>query len=183
MTQQPEEEWRWVVGYEGMYEVSNLGRVASHVGRGRRSGRHLLKLSPNDKGYLAVTLCRNGHQEKSSVHRLVARAFVNGYAPDREVNHRDLDNRHNAATNLEWVTPDENRLHAYAAKRIGPWAPSPPPRRIHPRAGNVVHSAETVQAIRAIGDAQTSRAVGQMFGISKSQVNRIRSGQNRSRTT
>jgi hypothetical protein len=72
------EEWRWVVGYWGLYKVSNTGRVLSYAGRGKRSGPQILQGKRNDKGCAYVTLCRSGYQKTISIQRLMAAAFVGG---------------------------------------------------------------------------------------------------------
>lgn len=99
------EEWRPVVGYEGLYEVSNTGRVRS-VDRydNRNCFRKGKVLSPgkNTKGYLSVVLNCNGKRKTITVHRLVAEAFL--LNPDNlpEVNHRDEDKTNNRVDNLEF---------------------------------------------------------------------------------
>jgi hypothetical protein len=180
------EEWRPVVGYESFYEVSSLGRVARSI-----YGRRRIKSAwPNDKGYLRLVLCCKGKQRTVSVHQLVARAFVDGYAPGLEVNHKDLNKRHNEASNLEWVTGDGNRQHYCAAHGFVYPSLRSTPRALRVRAAprpllgrRILHSESTVEAIRAIGRSQTSRTIAQLFGLSKSQVNRILSGENRARAT
>ena len=109
------EEWRTIEGYEGLYEVSNLGRVRSldmYV-KGRYGNYRLHKgkvLSPaKDKnGYLKVNLCYNGKDKIIRVHRLVAGAFVSN--PDNlpEVNHKDEDKTNNNVENLEWCNRKDN---------------------------------------------------------------------------
>lgn len=105
-----EEEWRDVVGYEGLYRVSNLGRVKSlnynHTGEER-----LLSLKPNKGGYIVIKLYKKGEKEYFLVHRLVAEAFIPN--PDNlpEVNHIIDDFEHrsdNRVENLEWCTKDYN---------------------------------------------------------------------------
>jgi hypothetical protein len=99
------EEWRPVVGYEGLYEVSNLGRV--------QRGDRLRKLSPNDYGYIVVQLWRDGQYRQFLVHVLVAAAFL-GPCPDGyEVNHKHGDKADNRASELEYMTRSDNNKHAY----------------------------------------------------------------------
>lgn len=91
------EIWRDIEGYEGLYEVSNKGRV-------KRAGK---VLSPNynpRSGYATVVLCKNGVQKRLYIHRFVAMAFApNPYKLDC-VNHKDENKKNNAADNLEWCT-------------------------------------------------------------------------------
>ena len=110
------EEWRPVKGYEGLYEVSNLGRVKSLVvcRWGKYTERDLiLKAQKNPRtGRYAVGLHMGGKTKLATVYRLVATAFVNGSDGKSEVNHIDGDKTNDVASNLEWVTGQENKAHA-----------------------------------------------------------------------
>lgn len=108
----PHEIWRDIRGYEGLYQVSNFGRVKSfHFGKEK-----LRKLVLNDKGYLLVGLNKAGKTKKFGVHILVATAFLPNLENKPEVNHRDGNKQNNHVSNLEWVTERENVQHAF---RIG----------------------------------------------------------------
>lgn len=101
------EEWRAVMGYEGLYEVSSDGRVRSLNYRGAK-GR-IEDLSPGDKGgYLAVVLYSRGVQQGRLVHRLVAQAFLDNPLELPEVNHIDENPSNNHVSNLEWCTRTYN---------------------------------------------------------------------------
>lgn len=102
-----EEIWKPVVGYEGLYEVSNIGRVKSI-----RFGEKIMKLSNISSGYLQVGLRKKCEKQKYFlVHRLVLIAF-NGFCQDKvecdHINRNKMDNRLN---NLRWVTHSENQLN------------------------------------------------------------------------
>lgn len=108
------EVWKDISGYEGLYQISNLGRVKSL--ERIDNNNHLVKekiLKPNDdgagKGYLYVNLGRKGRAKK--IHRLVAEAFMPNPENKKEVNHIDGDTKNNKIENLEWVTHQENCLH------------------------------------------------------------------------
>ena len=109
-----EEIWKDVVGYEGYYQVSNLGRVKSLdriSSNGRKIKGKILSTKVNTPPYYPrVSLSVNGKMKLVQVHRLVAQAFV--YNPDPEhktqVGHKDESRTNNRADNLEWVTPKEN---------------------------------------------------------------------------
>ena len=114
------EIWKDIPGYEGLYQVSNLGRVKS-LGRYVKKRSKLafqderMLCSPKDKyGYLIVTLCREGKPKKKKVHRLVAQAFIPNPENKETVNHINGDKNNNTAMNLEWNTSTENLKHAYA---------------------------------------------------------------------
>jgi hypothetical protein len=101
------EEWRWVVGAEGRYEVSNHGRVRSYVKRGRGNGRKtvptLLNPITNPDGYKQVRV----DDKRLSVHRLALIAFV-GLQPGMMALHHDDDPANNRLSNLRWGTRLDN---------------------------------------------------------------------------
>jgi len=103
------EEWRAIEGYDGAYEVSNLGRVRSlKFGKVR-----VMRLLDNQCGYLKARLHEGGSEHVPYVHRLVAMAFLPKPPQDRvQVNHINSDSKDNRAINLEWVTQSENQRHA-----------------------------------------------------------------------
>ena len=109
-----EEIWKDIDGYEGKYQVSDLGRVRSMPRvaldtKGRRQQVKGIILKPNDrKGYDSVRLRDNGRYDVFSVHRLVGMAFVPGYFDGAVINHKDENPKNNRADNLEWVTISEN---------------------------------------------------------------------------
>ena len=104
------EEWRDVRGFEGSYQVSNMGRVRGIKGK---------ILSPSTyQGYKRVNLSDgNGKYKTIAVHRIVAMMFVEGYAEGLEVNHIDENPANNHADNLEWVTHAKNVVHATFLQR------------------------------------------------------------------
>lgn len=115
----PPEEWRDIKGYEGLYQVSNLGRVRS-LDRlvNNKHGQRFLKggikrVFDWGTGYQYVNLHCQQKRKSKSVHRLVAEAFVENVYNKPEVNHIDGNKHNNRADNLEWCTSSENELHAY----------------------------------------------------------------------
>ena len=122
------EEWRDIVGYEGLYQASNQGNIRSlgrtirdSIGRVRKIRPKLLnpnvsskRKNSKDIGYLQVRLTlKNGDAKNHLVHRLVAEAFIENVANKPTVNHKDGDKHNNNIENLEWATYSENNYHAY----------------------------------------------------------------------
>lgn len=121
------EIWKDIKGYEGIYQVSNLGRVKS-LGRHevvtgnprmkeRARKEKLLTPQPNHKGYLCVVLMRDRKKIFTSVHRLVANAFIPNPNNLPQVNHKDENKTNNRAENLEWCTSYYNLTYGTAIER------------------------------------------------------------------
>ena len=104
------EIWRDIKGYDGVYQVSNWGRVKS-----LKFGKELfLKPVNNGWGYHRVSLCKNKKGKNITVHRLVAEAFIKNPQNKRTVNHKNGIKADNRLSNLEWNTMSENNKHAFA---------------------------------------------------------------------
>lgn len=108
-----EEIWKDIKGYEGLYQVSNLGRVKSFKGVSER----ILKPQFDNKGYTHVHLCKNSRRTQVTVHRLVAEAFIQNKENKPQVNHIDEDKTNNMVSNLEWMTANENNNHGTRTAR------------------------------------------------------------------
>ena len=113
------EVWKDIVGYEGKYQVSNMGRVKSLVDNNGKPREKILKQKINNYGYHRVGLYKGKKQKWYQVHRLVAMAFVDGYEEGLVVNHIDEDKTNNCAWNLEWVTTTYNNTYNDRHKRAG----------------------------------------------------------------
>lgn len=105
------EIWRDVEGYEGLYQVSNLGRVKS-LSRVFSKGTKILKPLKINSGYFIVNLWKNNRCTHKLIHRLVANEFIDNPHKKKCVNHIDGNKENNNINNLEWVTPSENLSHA-----------------------------------------------------------------------
>ena len=121
------EEWRDILGFEGAYQISNLGRVRSldrdiyYMNHGTLAVLHkkgmILKQTPDADGYLRVGVICEGRSKNFGVHRLVAQAFI----PNPEnlpcVNHKDYDKTNNCVNNLEWCTVEYNNKYSNNEER------------------------------------------------------------------
>lgn len=111
----PYEIWKDIKGYEGLYQVSNWGRVKSlKYGKER-----ILKPQKDRGGYLRIGLYKDRKFKLTKIHRLVAEAFLEN--PDNlpEVNHRDENKKNNRVENLEWCTHLYNQNYGTRNNRIG----------------------------------------------------------------
>lgn len=110
------EVWKDIAGYEGLYQVSNLGRVKGLdrvVVNNKYGGNRLIKeaviqATDTGNGYKIVGLRNEGKRKNFYVHRLVAAAFVPNPNQLTYINHIDYDRGNNTASNLEWVTQKDN---------------------------------------------------------------------------
>lgn len=119
------EEWLPVVGYEGFYEVSNLGNVRSldrllngAVNKYFAPSK-ILKQSTISSGYRCVKLSKNGVSRTHLVHRLVANCFCANRQPGFIVNHIDENKFNNGFENLEWVSRYDNNIYSNKKELIG----------------------------------------------------------------
>lgn len=114
------EEWRDVVGQEGFYQVSNLGRiktvsryVESRPGVYITIREKIRKIGIDNYGYSFVNFSKGGKQTTAFIHRCIAMAFIPNPDNKKEVNHIDGNKQNNDISNLEWNTPLENNRHAW----------------------------------------------------------------------
>lgn len=120
------EKWKPVVGYEGLYEVSNLGRVKSlerHIVArqyNRKLDEHILHTYDNGRGYQILSLNKDGQQTNHKVHRIVAEAFIPNPNNYPVVNHKDGNKKNNNVDNLEWTTHQQNTKHAIETGLLTP---------------------------------------------------------------
>jgi len=106
-----EEKWLPVLGYEGFYDVSNMGNVRSVrriASNGKSAGGRILKVNDNGHGYKNVMLCVNYKTKRKYVHRMVLEAFVGECPEGMEARHLNGKRDDNRIENLEWSTHSDN---------------------------------------------------------------------------
>lgn len=168
-----EEIWVDIKGYEGLYRVSNLGRVVSlekyyfcgtHGNQKNIVPEFLPKQFLTEKGYLYTRLKKSGSGKKLKIHRLVAEHFV--YNPDNkpEVNHKDGNKINNHYSNLEWVTREENMRHASEMGLICQGAKS------------VLSKLTEDQVLEIRSSGESTRTLAKKYGIGKSTMWLAKSG-------
>lgn len=150
-----EEIWKNVEGYEGVYEVSNLGRVRS-VDRyvlmidGRKQfkeGKMLAQIKRRKgQNYLSVGLWKNNKLKTCLVHRLVAKAFIPNVTNKHFINHKDENPENNCASNLEWCTALENINYGTRSKR----AAETMKRKEEERKNNILLTISTEDLIKEL---------------------------------
>lgn len=156
------EEWRPVVGYEGLYDVSNAGRV-------RRVGGGYLRPMAMPRGYLQVALSSGGVERRHLVHRLVASAWLGPPPPGTAVNHIDGDKANNRADNLEWATARQNTAHAIETGLYAPTGETNPAAKLR--------EADVREILRLRGTA-THKEIAARFRVHRSTVSQIYRGHN-----
>ena len=152
------EQWKDIQGYEGLYQISNLGSV--------RSIRNDIILKPHVKnGYLAVNLVVNGKTVHKYIHRLVAEHYIDNPNNLKEVNHLDCDKWHNEDTNLEWCSRKRNLEHSYenGRKRCG-----------EKHGGHKLSECNVVGVRHLLEYGLSQRKIAEMFGVSQSTISAIK---------
>ena len=139
------EVWRDIIGYEGIYQVSNKGNVFSieRMAQGRKCGGITLKPKHRRDGYLHVGLYRNGKMKNKLIHRLVLEAFVENPKNLPEVNHKDENKTNNDLSNLEWCSGRYNVNYGTRNERL-----SKKVRAVNVETGEVVEFNSTQEADR-----------------------------------
>ena len=165
------EEWRPISGFEGIYEISNLGRI-KRIGPwsdGRMRKPHICKLKEKlvpkgQKTYLSIMLSKDRGRTYHQVHRLVLTAFVGpAPSPKHHANHKNGNTLENTPENLEWVTPSENQFHAYRVLHA-----TTRPGSKHHGAKIREDDALAIRALRKRG--WTLKRLAKQFGISEPTV-------------
>lgn len=151
--------WKPVKGYEGLYEVSNKGRIKSlsrlRQGNGKKGilKERILKGTVNSDGYPHVKLYKDGVKTIFKVHRLVVETFIESDIERQYINHKDGNKVNNKVSNLERCTPSENVVHAYENKL-----------------NNVKLDIDMEEFTRMVDEGKYIREIAEYFKCSKSTV-------------
>lgn len=172
------EVWKDVVGYEGFYKVSNLGRVKSldrYVGhpqkgeKGRLCKSVVLKQKEDKDGYKKVNLKKKQKGNTQSVHRLVAQAFIENPLNKPQVNHINGVKSYNVLKNLEWATSSENRQHAYNAGLQNGMSRQGVKNNFNKLSDNDIDKIRFL-----IKEGKTQKLISSMFCVSQSCISMIK---------
>lgn len=117
-----EEQWKDITGYEGIYQISNFGRVKSlarYTIQKHYLEEKILNQHENKKidGYMVVDLYKDGKRKKFYVHRLVAQEFIGNIPEGYEIDHKDINKKNNNVNNLKIVTHKENQNNILSIER------------------------------------------------------------------
>ena len=150
------EEWRDIKGYEGLYQISNLGRIKSLKDNHGKYREKILKPG-NSNGYFYVDLCKNSKGKLFKIHRLVAIHFIENPNNYPEVNHKDENSTNNCVDNLEWCTREYNNSYGTRNKRAS-----------EKLKGSKNPKSRKVQCITTGKKFNTIREAGEYYGLSQS---------------
>lgn len=173
-----QELWKDVVGYEGYYQVNNLGEVrgverfVKHVSGGLKKVRsRVLYRHPDRKGYIRVLLAKEGKNKCCQVHRLVALAFIPNPNNKPCINHINLQTNDNNVVNLEWVTNRENTDHSV---NMGSFIGL---NRGEKQGGSKLKDKEVIQIKKYLNEGfLKSRETAQLFNASEQTICNIKKG-------
>lgn len=158
----PAEEWRPVVGWEGLYSISSIGRVRRDFSRSTGKAGAIIKPWVGKTGYISVSLYRDAIKTNYYVHALVAAAFI-GPRPYRlDIDHIDSVKANNRVENLHYISRSENLIRADI---IGPM-------RRGRRNPNAKLTDDAVRKIRA--SAEQGKILAVRYGVSSSLISRVK---------
>lgn len=168
--QKKNEEWRDVVGYEGLYMISNYGVVKS-LGNNKGRKEKIMRTHVCRNGYEKLDLCKKGQPTKKVyIHRLVATAFIPNPENKEQCNHQNgikLDNR---VENLNWMTPKENIAHAIENGLIQKQKKSKPVVATHLDTGECRQFKTQTEASRELGVSM--KYISNVLNGTKTQANK-----------
>lgn len=161
------EIWKDIEGYEGLYQVSNFGRVQSldRVVNSKRGwskfvkGREL-RLAKHHYGYSQVSLLKNNRSKSAWVHSLVAKAFLPNPKGYPMINHIDEDKSNNLVTNLEWCDARHNARHGSCIARISMAQRNDPKKSLPVKQIDAI-SGEVLTVYPSIAEAARCTGIGE----------------------
>lgn len=164
----PGEMWRDIKDYEGLYQVSNMGRILSlpKTHRAFSKPQKSIILSPgifkkSGVEYLTVGLCKSSIRKTYKVHRLVAQAFIVNSERKPCINHKDSNPSNNKDWNLEWCTYSENAKHMHAQGR---------------HIGRCMFSVSDIKYMRFLNNKVSRKELSEFFNASYSAVSNVING-------
>lgn len=168
------EQWRDIGGYEGSYQISDLGRVKSLsriIWNGqpklpRRLRERILRPIKSNTGYLNVKLCSGGFTSTMQIHQIVAATFIPNPNNKSQVNHRNGVKTDNRATNLEWHSALENTNHARSVLGYDN------SKELNGQAKLTQDQILQIRHMYMTGE-YLQREIGEIFGIHQAHVSRI----------
>lgn len=173
-----EEIWKGIEGYEGIYQVSNLGRVKSlervvrhNCGGSKIVRERILKTHICSSGYIGACLALNGGKKTALVHRLVAIAFLQNPEKKKAVNHKDGNKSNNNLNNLEWVTYKENMTHAIKTNLMRYDGP-----KGERSAKHILKTEQVKQIKKLILDGYKLVLIAEKFGVKPCTISNIKLG-------
>lgn len=165
------EIWSDIQGYEGHYQVSNLGRIKSldrtvlrtNNSPQPRKGK-ILKLTNSVKGYFQTQLCRGGKRKTKVLHRIIAETFLIRVKDHNEINHKNGIKNDNRIENLEWSTRSKNMKHAFHIGLISNKGKNN---------ANVKLTEKQVLEIRSLEGKYLLREIGKMYNVDLQTIHKI----------
>lgn len=154
------EEWRDIPGYEGFYQVSNLGRIKSLVGwNGHKyiSREKILAPTKTSTGYWKVDLSKGKARKSLKLHRAIAMAFIPNPENYPVINHLDGNRLNNEISNLEWCTVKRNCQHAYDTGLNG----------------NKKLRGQEAEIIRRFENGESAKGIAKSLNLSFAPIGRI----------
>lgn len=157
------QEWKWIKGYEGLYQVSNLGNIKSFYFKTPRE----IFPAINSKGYYQINLWKNKKRKLVLISRIVCEAFHPNPENKSTVNHIDFNRANNNSLNLEWATQSENMRHAMTkpnCKNVG----------INHYRSKLTET--DVKEILRLKGKKRQLEIGEIYGLCQGDVSRIHNG-------
>jgi hypothetical protein len=160
-----------IVGYEGLYAITNQGEVWSYPkNTNNKSGKWMKK--DYSRSYTTICLFKNSIKKRFLVHRLVAQAFCHKSDETYQVNHINGNKRDNVYTNLEWVSRSENRLHAWR-EGLQVATDLHIQSAINAGIGRRIFNDKEVKSIRQFKGKKSQRTIAKMYNTSQAVIQYI----------